>query len=51
MRFAGDCKRQTMISREPLHLAALVSTGEIYQVEMTADFKPYRVNVNYLHCE
>src|SRR4051794_15549488 len=28
----------------------IVSTGEIYQVEMTPDFKPYRVNVQFLEC-
>jgi len=29
----------------------VVSTGDIYQVEMGPDFKPYRVNVEFLKCE
>lgn len=28
----------------------VVSTGEIYQVEMTPDFKPYRVDVKFIKC-
>ena len=38
---------------EPLqHFTAIgtVVTGEIYQVEMSQDFKPYRVNVKFLKC-
>lgn len=27
-----------------------VLTGEIYQVEMTPDFKPYRVDVHFMKC-
>jgi hypothetical protein len=27
-----------------------VMTGEIYQVEMTPDFKPYRVDVHFVKC-
>ena len=27
-----------------------VATGEVYQVEMTPDFKPYRINVHFLKC-
>jgi predicted RNA-binding protein len=26
----------------------VVSTGEVYQVEMSADFKPYRVDIRFL---
>ena len=26
----------------------VVATGEVYQVEMSADFKPYRVDVEFL---
>jgi hypothetical protein len=36
---------------EPLqHFTAIgiVSTGEVYQVQMTGDFKPYRVDVRFL---
>lgn len=29
----------------------LVATGEVYQVEMTEDFKPYRVDVNFLEAK
>lgn len=29
----------------------VVSSGEIYQVEIAPDFKPYRVNVEYMKCE
>jgi len=28
-----------------------VVTGEIYQVEMSPDFKPYRVDVKFLQCQ
>ena len=28
----------------------MVVTGEVYQVEMNPDFKPYRVDVKYLKC-
>ncbi len=28
-----------------------VLTGEIYQVEMNPEFKPYRINVNFLACQ
>ena len=28
----------------------VVTSGEIYQVEMTPDFKPYRVDVTFLEC-
>ncbi|MEO7725955.1 MAG: EVE domain-containing protein [Burkholderiales bacterium] len=28
----------------------VVSSGELYQVEMTPDFKPYRVDVRFLAC-
>lgn len=28
----------------------VVATGEIYQVEMSADFKPYRVDVKFMEC-
>ena len=28
-----------------------VATGEIYQVEMSPDFKPYRLDVNYSQCQ
>lgn len=28
----------------------VVTTGEIYQVEMSPDFKPYRVDVRFLEC-
>jgi hypothetical protein len=27
-----------------------VTSGEVYQVEMTSDFKPYRVDVAFLPC-
>lgn len=27
-----------------------VLTGEVYQVEMSADFKPYRVDVSFMKC-
>ena len=39
---------------QPLqHFTAIgiVATGEIYQVEMSEDFKPYRVDVNFLKVE
>ncbi|MCX6371600.1 MAG: EVE domain-containing protein [Actinobacteria bacterium] len=29
----------------------IVKSGEIYQVEMSPDFKPYRVDVEFLPCE
>ena len=29
----------------------VVTTGEIYQVEMAPDFKPYRVDVKFLECK
>src|SRR5437879_1299568 len=29
----------------------VVSTGEIYQVEMTNDFKPYRIDVQFLRAK
>lgn len=29
----------------------VVTSGEIYQVEMSPDFKPYRVNVQFLECQ
>lgn len=29
----------------------VVSTGEIYQVEMSPDFQPYRVDVKFVRCE
>jgi hypothetical protein len=34
------------------HFTAIgtVMTGEIYQVEMTPDFKPYRVDVHFMKC-
>jgi predicted RNA-binding protein len=34
------------------HFTAIgtVMTGEIYQVEMTPDFKPYRMDVHFLKC-
>ena len=28
----------------------VVTSGEIYQVEMSSDFKPYRVDVKFLEC-
>lgn len=28
----------------------VVATGEVYQVEMSPDFKPYRVDVRFLQC-
>jgi hypothetical protein len=28
----------------------VVTSGEIYQVEMSPDFRPYRVDVSYLDC-
>ena len=28
-----------------------VATGEVYQVEISPDFKPYRLNVNYSQCQ
>jgi EVE domain len=28
----------------------VVTSGEIYQVEMTPEFKPYRVDVEFLRC-
>lgn len=28
----------------------VVASGEIYQAEMTADFKPYRLDVKFLKC-
>ncbi|MDB5946470.1 MAG: hypothetical protein JWQ33_1496 [Ramlibacter sp.] len=39
---------------EPLqHFTAIgvVATGEVYQVEMSGDFKPYRVDVGFLKAE
>ncbi len=38
---------------EPLqHFTAIgtISTGEVYQVEMSADFKPYRIDVEFTKC-
>ena len=29
----------------------VVASGEIYQVEMTPEFKPYRVDVEFLECQ
>ena len=29
----------------------VVASGEVYQVEMSADFKPYRVDVKFMKCE
>jgi hypothetical protein len=29
----------------------IVRSGEIYQVEMSSDFKPYRMDVGFLPCE
>jgi hypothetical protein len=29
----------------------IVTTGEIYQVRMTPDFMPYRVDVQFIQCE
>jgi len=29
----------------------VVTTGEIYQVEMNPDFKPYRVDMKFLECQ
>ncbi len=29
----------------------LVTTGEVYQVEMSPDFKPFRVDVNFFPCQ
>ena len=55
---AGD--RLTMYSPrtaypdgEPLqHFTAIgtIATGEVYQVEMSPDFKPYRVAVEFMRC-
>lgn len=28
-----------------------VTSGEVYQVEMTADFKPYRIDVAFMACQ
>ena len=39
---------------EPLqHFTAIgvVSTGEIYQVEINSDFKPFRIDVQFFKCE
>jgi hypothetical protein len=39
---------------EPLQSFTAIGTivsGEIYQVEMTPDFKPYRVKVQFSHCK
>jgi predicted RNA-binding protein len=34
------------------HIAiGVVKTGEVYQAEMSADFKPFRVDVRYLKCQ
>ena len=35
---------------QSLTAIGVVKTGEIYQVEMTADFKPYRVDVKFMKC-
>src|SRR5438046_9648638 len=38
---------------EPLQSFTAIGTivsGEVYQVEMAADFKPYRIDVPFLHC-
>ena len=32
----------------PFTAIGVVATGEVYQVEMTEDFKPYRVDVRFL---
>ena len=29
----------------------VVATGQVYQVEMSAEFKPYRVDVGFLPCQ
>jgi hypothetical protein len=29
----------------------IVTTGEVYQVEMSSDFKPYRVDVRFFECK
>ena len=52
-RLAMYSPRTSYPDGEPLQAFTAIGTivsGEVYQVEMSPDFKPYRVDVRFLHC-
>ncbi len=53
MAWRCDSPRTDYPDGEPLRsftALGVVTSGEIHQVEMSPDFKPYRVDVRFLEC-